>query len=118
MVTRVVFDSWLVSAAVLAQKSPPRQPVLERLDPPQRAAVIMAIFGLVLLGLLLVAAVMIGGHWVRRMARHRPRKSAGSEPAAKAENLRLRASLEGLLPESNNGNTVQIDRSSSETKTD
>src|SRR5205085_2031038 len=49
-------------------------PVLERLDPPRRAAVVMALLALVLVGLLLVLIAMLGGHWVRRLARHRPGK--------------------------------------------
>ena len=47
----------------------------------------MAILGLVLLGLLLVAFIMIGGRWLRRIARERPperewprRPRPGDEP--------------------------------------
>jgi hypothetical protein len=45
---------------------------LERLDPVTRARALMALLGLVLLGVTLVACVMIGGRWVRRLARHLP----------------------------------------------
>lgn len=55
---------------LLAESSTPTG--LERLDPPTRARVIMALLGLVLLGVTLVACVMIGGRWVRRLARHSP----------------------------------------------
>ncbi len=47
-------------------------PVLERLDPPLRAAVVMALLALTLTGLFLVTFAMIGGRWVRRLARQRP----------------------------------------------
>ena len=45
---------------------------LERLDPVTRARALMALLGLVLLGVTLVACVMMGGRWVRRLARHLP----------------------------------------------
>jgi len=41
------------------------------LDPPTRAIAFMAILGIVLLGLLLVAVTMIGGRWLRRINRER-----------------------------------------------
>jgi hypothetical protein len=45
---------------------------LERLDPVTRARVLMALLGLVILSVALVACVMIGGRWVRRLARQSP----------------------------------------------
>lgn len=54
--------------ALLAQA----QPMLRKLDPVTRAQVFMALLGLILLGLLLILVVMVGGHYVRRLARHRP----------------------------------------------
>lgn len=44
----------------------------ERLDPVTRTVVLMALLGLVLLGITLIACVMIGGRWVRRLAQHSP----------------------------------------------
>ncbi len=46
------------------------QPI-EKLPPPTRAAVIMALLGLVILGLFVVVAILLGGHWVRRLGKHR-----------------------------------------------
>jgi hypothetical protein len=94
-------------------------PVLERLDPPRRAAVVMALLALVLTGLALVMCVMLGGHWVRRLARHQP----GSQPAVSqtngaAENRRLRESLGRLIPPANVSDTVHIDTSTKETRVD
>lgn len=36
-----------------------------------RAAVLMALLGIALVGLLLVAVVLLGGSWVRRQGKHR-----------------------------------------------
>ena len=47
-------------------------PLLERLDPSQRAAVLAALFALVLLGMALVAFIYLGGHFVRRHNRRKP----------------------------------------------
>jgi hypothetical protein len=90
---------------------------LERLDPPRRAAVMMAILALVLTGIALVACVMIGGRWVRRMARdtHGPTTNT-----MHIENKRLREALEPILPADNSapGETVVARRKSDETVAD
>ena len=38
----------------------------EKLPPPTRAAVLMALLGIALLGMLIVVIILLGGHWVRR----------------------------------------------------
>lgn len=43
-----------------------QQTVLERLDPQRRAAVVMALVGLGLLGVLLAVVVMLAGRWARQ----------------------------------------------------
>jgi hypothetical protein len=88
--------------------------VFERLDPPRRAAVVMALLGLTLVGLFLITFVMVGGHWVRKLARHRPgrrrfRKSEMTEGT-------LREALQNILPEMKSGDTVLLDSSSKDTK--
>lgn len=95
----------------------PQRSVLERLEPPQRAVVMMALLGLVITGLLLVACVMIGGRWVRRMARHKPasRETGMADPA---QNQRLRESLRSVLPASKTEDTVQLSATPGETKVD
>ena len=55
---------------LLAEEDP--RPLLERLSPTQRAAVLAALFALVLLGMALVAFVYLGGRFVRRQNRRRP----------------------------------------------
>jgi hypothetical protein len=103
---------------LLAQQA--AEPVLERLDPPRRAAVIMALLGLVLTGLLLVTIAMVGGHWVRRLARHRPgeRRPNSSQAEAARKNRQLRESLSAILPDVPSGETIQMDRTAKETKVD
>jgi hypothetical protein len=92
---------------------------LERLDPPRRAAVVMALLGLVLTGLVLVTCVMLGAHWVRRLAQHKPTGSSSTNVArSTAETARLRTSLATIVPDIQLGDTVQINRSTKETKVD
>ena len=43
----------------------------EKIPPPTRAAVLMALLGILLLGMLMVVATLLGGHWVRRWGAHR-----------------------------------------------
>lgn len=91
------------------------EPLIEQLDPPRRAAVLMAILGLVLLGIALVACVMIGGRWVRRLARdeHGPTKNT-----THVENQRLRKALEPVLPRGDADETAIAPRKSDDTVAD
>lgn len=90
------------------------EPVLEQLDPPRRAAVVMALLALVLTGVALVACVMIGARWVRRLAAHNVRptptgKSPGRQP--------WRDVLRKVLPDAKSSDTI-IDTPSDETRVD
>jgi hypothetical protein len=97
------------------------EPLIERLDPPRGAAVLMAILGLVLVGLLIVTCVMIAGRWTRRVARHRhgPTRNTGH-----VENRRLREALAPLLADDGDGEaksageTAVVRRRSDETVAD
>jgi len=92
---------------------------MERLDPPRRAAVVMALLGIVLTGLLLVLIVMLGAHWVRRVARYKPgRARAGAGSAEMGKNRSLRKSLKPVAPEAKSNETVLFNPSSKETKVD
>lgn len=97
------------------------EPLIERLDPPRRAAVLMAILGLVLLGLLVVTCVMIGGRWMRRVARQR---HGPTQNTVHVENRRLRESLAPIFPGDapdaarSAGETAIVRRRSDETVTD
>jgi len=91
------------------------EPLIERLDPPRRAAVLMAILGLVILGITLVACVMIGGRWVRRMARD---KRGPTTLTGHVENQRVRAALRTVLPAGEAGQageTIIVERKSDQT---
>src|SRR4051812_17618723 len=83
------------------------EPVLERLDPPRRAAIIMALLGLTLIGLFLIVLAMLGGHWARRLARHRPGQG-GKRSAREPSTAQLRQSLESILPEAKTDDTIQF----------
>jgi hypothetical protein len=74
----------------------------------------MALLGLTLVGLFLITFVMVGGHWVRKLARHRPgRRRFGK--SAETEG-RLREALQKILPEMKSSDTVLLDTSSKDTK--
>src|SRR3954471_21367114 len=87
--------------------SPSMDPVLERLDPPRRAAVVMALLGLTLVGLFLITFALIGGHWVRRLARHRPAASRRSGPPPTVSELQ--ESFHTMPPDAKTGETVLLD---------
>lgn len=55
------------------------QTLLNRLDPVNRARVLMALLGLVLIGLTLMAMIWILGRRMRRIARQKPPASRVSE---------------------------------------
>jgi len=97
----------------------PAEPVLERLDPPRRAAVVMALIAIALTGILLVTCVMLGANWVRRMARDRPRSTQKNEGSLLSiENRRLREPLDSVLPPANDQDTLHGNKESSETRFD
>lgn len=116
MVNSSVCERLVVGLLSVAQ---PADPVLERLDPPRRAFVIMAIIGIAMTGLLLVTCVMLGARWARGIARQRPRPPRlDSDAQSATENRNLRASLEGLLPQIDTADTIHMDRETGETKVD
>jgi hypothetical protein len=104
------------STSLLLAVEDATEPVLERLDPPRRAAVVMALLALTLIGLFLIVFIMVGGHWVRRMARQRPRKGSRIGANLAIDDSHLRQSLESVLPETKTDDTVQLGRAPSDTK--
>ena len=101
----------LVAATLLAEEA--AQPLIERLDPPRRAAVVMALLGIVLTGVTLVACVMIGGRWVRRLARRGVRRTSADVMPGRE---RWREALRAVLPKADSGDTISSDAPSDETK--
>ena len=88
------------------------EPLLERLDPPRRAAVVMALLAISILGLFLVAFIMLGGHWARRLA---SRRHGPSHQTKNIENERLRSALEPILPVDNSSETIIVNKRSDDT---
>jgi hypothetical protein len=111
-----LFGKLNLSFLILAQEA--AKPVLERIDPPRRAAIIMALLALTLVGIFLVVLAMVGGHWARRIARQRPEQGSGSGGMTYSAEERLRQSLASLLPEAKTDDTVQFGKSSPDTKVD
>lgn len=94
---------------------PTAESVIEQLDPPRRAAVLMALLAFILLGIVLVACVMIGARWVRHLARHHQ----GPTPERlAAKNRRLRDALRPILPDGRSDETTVFDQSTGDTKVD
>jgi hypothetical protein len=100
---------------VLLAVGPAAEPVLERLDPPRRAAVIMALLGLTLVGLFLITFIMVGGHWVRRLARQRPGRRSFVESK---EGGTLREAIDPAVPNGKTDETVLLDTRSKDTRID
>lgn len=94
------------------------EPVLERLDPPRRAAVVMALLALTLIGIFLIVFVMVGGHWVRRMARHRPGEDRRKRVEAARKDAEFRETLQAVVPDAKTDDTIQLGTSSKDTKVD
>ncbi len=55
-----------VNSVPLADLAPPHESLLQRMDPTERAAVLAALIGLVIMGVALVLFVWLGGRFVRR----------------------------------------------------
>ena len=74
----------IVSTQVFAAEEK-AQPLLWQLDPRQRARVLMALLGLILAGVGLVALTILGGRYVLRLTRKQvgPTRSAGDAWAGK-----------------------------------
>jgi hypothetical protein len=57
---------------VLAETNEKAEPLIMRLDPPLRAKVLMALIGLIVVGLGLVLFIILGGQRLRRIAKESP----------------------------------------------
>ncbi len=89
-------------------------PALERMEPAKRVAVIMALLALTLIGIFLVIFIMVGGHWVRRLARHRPRSGAAAPPANDVPEAVDQPQI--VIPDEKSGDTMLLEGPSAETK--
>jgi hypothetical protein len=62
---------WQSVLGLLAQESPPSPELPE----PVRQVAYMALLGILLLGMLMIVATLLGGHWVRRWGNRRRRSA-------------------------------------------
>ena len=69
MVNVFALLEWATAILLAAEEI---EPPLPQLDPQRRASVILALAGLVILGLGMIALVWLGAQHVRRLARQRP----------------------------------------------
>jgi hypothetical protein len=67
------------------------QALLEQLEPPRRAAVVLILIGLCLLGVLMVVLTMLAGRWVRGLKIHKPRHRPSVPPKSEAPSRTRRA---------------------------
>ena len=58
---KIVNGSSLIWATLADTRA--AEPLIERLDPPRRAAVVMALLAIVIVGLFLVTCALLGGHF-------------------------------------------------------
>ena len=70
MIHGLTFDGRLVSGFWTHDCLAVSEPA-NNLPPPTRAVAMMALLGILLVGLFLVVAILLGGHWVRRLGKHR-----------------------------------------------
>lgn len=61
MVSPINVSGPAIVALLLAESAPPKS-----LPPATRAAALMSLVVIVLIGVLFIAAILVGGHWVRR----------------------------------------------------
>ena len=69
---RVVQSGFLIAVVLTGAGAEQQEPLLNRLDPLLRGVVVMALVGLLIVGLALMALTWLGGRRVRRLARSRP----------------------------------------------
>ncbi len=72
----------------------------------------LAFLAISILGLFLLALIMLGGHWARRLAN---RRHGPSQQNKNIENERLRSALEPILPVDNSGETIIVSKRSDDT---
>ena len=87
-------------------------PAIERIDPARNAILLILLLGLVLLSIILIACVMVGGRWVRRLAR--PHISQSNSPHA-SDKENWRQDLANQLPDTKLQETIVIDQITDET---
>lgn len=65
----VIYSANIPSVSAWALLAEAAQP--DKLSPPASAAVLMALLGIALLGLLIIVVILLGGNWVRKQGNFR-----------------------------------------------
>ena len=102
------------SWALLAEAARP-----DKLSPPASAAVLMALLGIALLGLLIVVVILLGGNWVRKQGNFRrgpsvppdrspiPRRTTdGASPAGDETSAPTQAGIDTVRERPNRDETI------------
>ena len=92
---------------------------VDKLSPPASAAVLMALLGIALLGLLIVVVILLGGNWVRKQGNFRrgpsvppdrspiPRRTTdGALPASDETNAPTQAGIDTVRERPNRDETI------------
>ena len=92
---------WLSAKWLLGQT--PASQAGEQIDPARNAILLIVLLGLVLLGITLIACIMIGGSWVRRLARS---KISQSHSTLASDKEKWRHDLAAQLPDTKLEETI------------
>jgi hypothetical protein len=99
--------------ALLAEAAQP-----DKLSPPASAAVLMALLGIALLGLLIVVVILLGGNWVRKQGNFRrgpsvppdrspiPRRITDASPAGDETSAPTQAGIDTVRDRPNRDETI------------
>ncbi len=106
--------AWASAWAVLAEATP-----ADKLSPPASAAVLMALLGIALLGLLIIVVILLGGNWVRKQGNFRRgpsvppdrspilrRVSDGASPASDETSTPTQAGVDTVRERPNRDETI------------
>ena len=74
-----------ISIELIAEQATPTKLLTE----PTRTITLMALLGIALLGMLMIVSTMLGGHWVRRLGKHRrgPSVPLDVRPLSKSQTI-------------------------------
>ncbi len=105
----------LTQLLIFAEHPLVKKPLLQKLDPKTRLAILMAMLALILIGMFLVALVMLGSHWVRKQKISR-QKDLKKEETLQNKSPHPFAQTELLV--GNTDETLLSNSSSTDTQTD
>lgn len=95
--------SWIPYFTLLAQQEPPPKTLPE----PYKSLALMALLGIALLGMLMIVATLLGGHWVRRLGDRVRRPAVPPDVLVPRKDSSVETNLPDDLPE--DGDTLGTD---------